>query len=383
MIKRGIQQVSKGFGIIIVAMFLVSYVSSTFISVNVSWSLPDWGWARVPIAMSFGELERGDKVEFTPPIESSFTSSKIIMGLAGDTVTIIDQEVFVNDYWVGTAKAKTRDGRKLQIISSGVIPKNHFFMAGTHADSYDSRYAEIGLIPKSAITARLWRLPNIPWLGLDGPLMTREKHDALSLIPKASAADLGIAGEVFAIAEPDLMESIRAELTRAAEDGRLDEFNNKLTEQAHGAFNRQPSLNLPQVTQSTSRHFDPSMTVGRDIRTHEGKLIAARGTYINPLERIFLRQPLVFIDGANAAQMAWAIKEFGASEQNGKIILTGGDPLALMNKHNLRLYFDQKAVLTQRFGITAVPTIISQDGLMLKIDEIVIPTPENEGAENG
>ena len=377
MIKRGIQQVSKGFGIIIVAMFLVSYVSSTFISVNVSWSLPDWGWARVPIAMSFGELERGDKVEFTPPIESSFTSSKIIMGLAGDTVTIIDQEVFVNDYWVGTAKAKTRDGRKLQIISSGVIPKNHFFMAGTHADSYDSRYAEIGLIPKSAITARLWRLPNIPWLGLDGPLITREKHDALSLISKASAADLGIAGEIFAIAEPDLMESIKAELTRAANDGRLDEFNNKLTQQAKGAFNRQPSLNLPQVTQSTSRHFDPSMTVGRDIRTHEGKLIAARGTYINPLERIFLRQPLIFIDGDNDAQMAWAIA------QNGKIILTGGNPLALMNKHDLRLYFDQKAVLTQRFGITAVPTIISQDGLMLKIDEIVIPTPENEGAENG
>ncbi len=178
------------------------------------------------------------------------------------------------------------------------------------------------------------------------------------------AADLGVDGEVFTIGEPDLIEAIHAELGAAEADGRLAAFNGKVEGQAHDAFSAQPSLNLPRALRPSSRLYDPSITVQRDIRTHTGELIAARGTYINPLNQTNLRQPLIFVDGRDAEQMAWA------SRQQGKIILTGGNPKQLMEDLDMRLYFDQKGVLIGRFGINALPTRISQSGLMLKIEEI-------------
>ena len=43
--------------------------------------------------------------------------------------------------------------------------------------------------------------------------------------------------------------------------------------------------------------IDPAIIVARDIRTADGNLIAAKGTRLNPLSVMRLRQPLMFIDG--------------------------------------------------------------------------------------
>jgi hypothetical protein len=44
----------------------------------------------------------------------------------------------------------------------------------------------------------------------------------------------------------------------------------------------------------------------------KGNLIAARGTRVNPLDMVQLRQALVFIDGDNPAEFAWALSRPGA-----------------------------------------------------------------------
>ena len=36
---------------------------------------------------------------------------------------------------------------------------------------HDSRYTEIGLVPRGRIVGRAIAMPDIPWLGLDGPLV--------------------------------------------------------------------------------------------------------------------------------------------------------------------------------------------------------------------
>jgi conjugal transfer pilus assembly protein TraW len=46
--------------------------------------------------------------------------------------------------------------------------------------------------------------------------------------------------------------------------------------------------------------------------------------------------------------------------------------MELMKKHNVRFYFDQKSILTLKLGITQVPAIVTQNGMKLRIEELVL-----------
>ena len=47
----------------------------------------------------------------------------------------------------------------------------HYYLHADHVDSHDSRYAEIGLVPRERILGRAVALPDVAWLGLEGPLV--------------------------------------------------------------------------------------------------------------------------------------------------------------------------------------------------------------------
>ena len=71
---------------------------------------------------------------------------KIVRGLPGDTVTVSDRTVTVNGQVVGTAKTHAFDRRPLDPIAPTVIPPGHYYVQGTSADSFDSRYRASGLV---------------------------------------------------------------------------------------------------------------------------------------------------------------------------------------------------------------------------------------------
>ena len=202
-----------------------------------------------------------------------------------------------------------------------------------------------------------------------------------TIVATTQAADLGIDGEVWPITEPDLIESIHAELARAENDGRLARFNENLADQGRKALFSPPSLPLPKAHRDRDWVHDPTIVVRRDIHTHQGVLIAARGTRINPLSTVALDKPLLFVDGTDAAQLAWAFA------QDGKVILISGNPKELMDTHDRRLFYDQRGVLTSRFNIKAVPASVSQEGLILRVREVLLdsthPEIEETGGNNG
>ena len=82
--------------------------------------------------------------------------------------------VWVNGEAVGRAKPFALDGRPLEAIAPGVVPPGHYFVHADHRDSHDSRYAEIGFVPRERILGRAMALPDLPWLGLEGPLVGPE-----------------------------------------------------------------------------------------------------------------------------------------------------------------------------------------------------------------
>lgn len=83
---------------------------------------------------------------------------KIVAGLPGDPIRVEERNVFVADGYVGFAKLRTFDGRPLRPVESAVVPSGHYYVRGTGADSFDSRYQEAGFVAPAQIVGRV-----TPW----------------------------------------------------------------------------------------------------------------------------------------------------------------------------------------------------------------------------
>ena len=114
---------------------------------------------------------------FEPPeaVGSEVPYLKSVRGVPGMSVSVDpDGTVRLDGEPVGRAKTHALDGRPLAVIAAGMIPPGHFYLHADHADSHDSRYAEIGLVPQGRILGRAIAMPDVPWLGLEGPLVGPE-----------------------------------------------------------------------------------------------------------------------------------------------------------------------------------------------------------------
>ena len=153
-----------------VALTLVWLALASRVHVNASWSDGAWGYLVLPLP---GAPGRGEAVVFDPPeaVGSPVPYLKTVRGLPGDRVEVDgNRRMRVNGKVLGIAKTHARDGRPLRMAEPGVIPPGRYYVHADHADSHDSRYAEIGLVALERIRGRALPLPDIPWLGLEGPL---------------------------------------------------------------------------------------------------------------------------------------------------------------------------------------------------------------------
>lgn len=109
-------------------------------------------------------LERGDFIVYAFDGPAAGTTHpglrhqpffKRIAGVPGDTITVRQRDVFVNDTFVGRAKTHTFDRRALDPIEPIVIPEGHFYVQGVGVDSFDSRYAQSGLVRALDVKTRV------------------------------------------------------------------------------------------------------------------------------------------------------------------------------------------------------------------------------------
>ena len=99
-------------------------------------------------------LQRGDFIVFAFAGEAQIHYPglrgqpffKIVRGVPGDVVTVTGRQVAVNGQPVGMAKTQAYDHRPLAPIAPTVIPPGHYYVQGTHPDSFDSRYQASGLV---------------------------------------------------------------------------------------------------------------------------------------------------------------------------------------------------------------------------------------------
>lgn len=117
-----------------------------------------WKVNRAPMPNDYVSI----KTPSSDPFAKGAVITKQVACAPGMKLTVTkDKEYFCNDEFIGKAKDKSKTGievanyvpcgSKDQNACEFIIPENHYFVAGHHPDSYDSRY--LGLIKKESIVA--------------------------------------------------------------------------------------------------------------------------------------------------------------------------------------------------------------------------------------
>ena len=194
------------------------------------------------------------------------------------------------------------------------------------------------------------------------------------LAAPARAADLGVRGATWPIAEPDLLSQIEARLGEMERSGALARFEAQARERARMRMEApEPVAGIAPARERRSRTFDPSIVVDRDIRDSGGTLVAAAGSRIDPFAIAPLTRDLLVIDGSRKIEVAWAL----AHGRPSKIVLLAGSPLALSRAHGRPFFFDQGGRLTERFGLRYTPSLLAREGAHLRITEIPLDAGED------
>lgn len=184
------------------------------------------------------------------------------------------------------------------------------------------------------------------------------------------ADDLGVVGPTYAIAERDAIAMLKARLLDMQAHGGLAAIERRAREHAMHDITALPAVpGISTVTEYARRLIDPTVTYEKPVTNDEGAVIVPAGTRINPLDIVTLHERLVFFDGRDPAQVK-AVQALAAREGDAvKPILTAGAWLDLTRSWKRQVFFDQRGRLTQRFGITRVPAVISQQGNQLLLEE--------------
>ena len=187
---------------------------------------------------------------------------------------------------------------------------------------------------------------------------------------QAVAKDFGTRGMVFEIEEVDMLLYIKSRLAALEESGGIEKLNKDMQDRTKNyVYEPAPIEGITKASKRRVRLYDPTYIVDKDIYDQDGELMHERGKVINPLDHAPWPVNLLFIDGSDKEQVNWALEESNATNKLSKIVLVKGRPVDLMKKHQLRVYFDQKGLLSKRLGIEKVPSKVQQKGNMLEIIE--------------
>ena len=178
-------------------------------------------------------------------------------------------------------------------------------------------------------------------------------------------------GPVHPIAEPDMLQEIYRVLKEKERSGELARLQKEAIERGkYSIENPKPVQGLARVEKARFFYYDPTVRVPKTIRDPLGNVIAEAGKEINPLDYVNLSKHMLFFDGTDQAQVAKAVALIKHYDGAVKPILVSGQPLELSRKWKSQVYFDQGGSLVRKLGIQRVPSLVTQEGKKLRIDEL-------------
>lgn len=182
------------------------------------------------------------------------------------------------------------------------------------------------------------------------------------------AQNLGNYGEVFPIVEQDIRHVIMEKLKLMQATGELKEHQSRMIKRVTQQVRRPKPINLSTTSHPKLFTMDPSITVNQDISDAHGKIIAQKGTQLNPFNRVSFSKTLFFFNADDSKQVSW-VKNHYQEYAHVKFILTAGDVTEASEVLG-SVYFDLRGRLSRYFHLKHVPSIVRQQGLVWEIKEI-------------
>lgn len=196
---------------------------------------------------------------------------------------------------------------------------------------------------------------------------------SIAFLKSVAATDCGTYGIIYPIEEVNPIVLIQQKLKSMEDSGELERRNLELQKRARVSVERPKAVKgITKAPKGRFFYYDPTYIVKEDLYDHEGRVFAKKGSKINPLETITLSQNLIFFDGEDEEQLGWVREKLSKSIENNsvRLVLVSGAPLELSETLNIPIYFDQGGILTKKLGIRHVPSVVSQEDKLLKIEEI-------------
>ena len=189
-------------------------------------------------------------------------------------------------------------------------------------------------------------------------------------VPCVQAAEQGALGPTYPIVEEHLLLQIERRLREKERSGELERLRLQAVRNVRRAVEQPVAQDLPPTTRPRTRYWDPTYELPSHLLDAQGRILFAAGTRANPLDIVRMPRRLLFFDARDPRQVDYAAKLLAQPGLPIKPVLTGGSYLALMQRWRTRVYYDQRGLLTARLGIVSVPTLVSQEGRRLRIDEL-------------
>lgn len=185
------------------------------------------------------------------------------------------------------------------------------------------------------------------------------------------AMAIDVIGPIYTIKEPNALHEIQAKLKAKEASGELAKLQQEMVDKTKKTVAEpKPVAGLLRTQVARSWYLDPTYRLTNDIKDAFGNVLFKNGTTVNPLDFLGLRQNWLFFDATDTTQITRAKQLLKHYDGKLKLILVQGKPFELSKEWQLPVFFDQGGTLIRRFGIKAVPAILSQENKRLRVDEI-------------
>jgi conjugal transfer pilus assembly protein TraW len=194
----------------------------------------------------------------------------------------------------------------------------------------------------------------------------------LFTVTAVKAESLGVIGPTYKIQEEDLMVVMQRLGKEYESSGQMERDHQAAIEQVRKTIENPPALEgITNTETPRSFFYDPTYVVPKNIVDHKGNVIYPAGYTFNPLDIRPLTKQWLFFDARDERQVDYAKKLFAQKgEFKIMLILTAGSYMEFMRKTKMIVYYDQYGVMTKKLGVTHVPSLVSQEGRRIRIDEI-------------
>lgn len=190
---------------------------------------------------------------------------------------------------------------------------------------------------------------------------------SLAAAGAARSESLGTYGRTYPIKERDAIAAMKdAARKKLANGGKEAMLKGAQDRYMASLSNVKTPAGITAARSNATRYVDVSQVAKETVRSPSGAVLIAAGTRVNPLTIKPLTKKVFFIDARDGRQLQ-LVKEQATS--NDKIILLGGSIFKAGEFLGRRVYLDVPG-LAKTMQIRVLPSIVSQEGDKLKVQEV-------------